>query len=156
MAVEELIWSYIGVSSWHGRLLTGMDVRKKVEIAKSLCQEAIVQGGSSREEFKKVSSQVWPSLDAIRNERNMLVHGLCYFLDKRCILAVSMRAKGGPESMSGMVFTRQRLERFIAITDHLSGLFSSLRDLQSALRTKPPEPPPEPLSTPPISPSPEA
>jgi hypothetical protein len=134
-AIETVIWGHTGLETRHGRLLTGMDVRRKIEIAKALLAERMPP-----KDFKESTAHIWTELEHLRVSRNNLVHGTLFMLDHTRLLAVSFRGKGG-DMFAGAIFSVAGLRQIAVSCEHLKQWFQELADAYERLRSTSVAPP---------------
>jgi hypothetical protein len=137
-AIETVIWDYTGIDHRYGRLLTGMDIRRKVEIVRALLAEKI-----DAQIFSSSTSSVWPQIANITLDRNMLVHGTLYMLDRSVLMSISFRGKTLDGMFTGSIFPLERLAMIKVTCDQLAQTFAELAAVYSQSRSIPAQQLPE-------------
>ena len=117
-AAEQFIWAYIGVDPRHGKVLTGMDARKKFEILQKLASEHI-----EKNVWKTVTSDIWKQLEELNTLRNLLAHGMLHMLDKYQVAAISYRKGAIADTVQAALIIPEHIKYNIEIARHIEHLF---------------------------------
>ena len=132
MAIEELIWAFVGVSISHGRMLTRMDTRPKFELLKKLVLEFVPV-----EQRKTIAPHLWKGLDQLREDRNDIVHGAWAILDGSKVVTVSHRYSAEPDEVGTKPYSIELLKLFVRRAATMEEHF--VKELQQLLRSSPPK-----------------
>ena len=104
-ALEGLIWTILHLSVDDGRLITRMDARPKIALAKTLAERRGL--GISN---PKLPDTYWETIDKLRGYRNDVVHSAWLMVDGEIPLAVSYAMKSDEGHIVGDAFSIERLE----------------------------------------------
>jgi hypothetical protein len=133
MATEKLIWTLVGVSWSHGRMLTRMDTQPKFALLKKLVLELV-----PARDRKTIAPNIWRALDELREDRNDIVHAVWAIMDDSHgshPIVVSHRYSAPPDEIGSKPYSIDLLKGFVRRTEMPQQRFA--RHLVQLLRSSP-------------------
>lgn len=126
------IWSYLKLDPREGRVFTNIGFDAKRRLARRLFRDRY-----DNSEYEIATSNIWPKLDNIAFDRNVLAHGRLFMYENRLLVGVLDRPMPEPEAHKGRIFDQLRLTQLRNIADHLSEMFSGLTELYADVSFRP-------------------
>jgi hypothetical protein len=121
-AAEALIWDFIGLSPDDGRLLTRMNARPKLELAKALSEKHKVLPHP----HPQTTKDFWKVVRGLTDARNSIAHGIWIMLDKKLPVAASYRLTADPGRVTGEAFPLDRLAEIASMCGKSKKVFEEM------------------------------
>jgi hypothetical protein len=150
-AAEALIWDFVGLSSDNGRLLTRMDARPKLELAKALSEKHRVLPHP----HPQTTKDFWIMVRRLTDAQNRIAHGIWVVLDKKLPVAASYRLTADPGRVLGEAFPLDRLAEIASACGKSKKVFEEMAERHHSSQPKPQPPRHRPKPIQPRSPKPK-
>jgi hypothetical protein len=105
-ALEVLIWEVTGLSFDDGRMLTKLDISKKIGLAKDLSEKY----GVPSPKVAKGKLSMWGAMRALLEPRNKIAHGMWIMIDLKIPASASYRIPSDPDQIAADSFSEERFE----------------------------------------------
>ncbi len=130
---EHLIWELSGVSFDDGKLLTRMEAKAKLDLARKFIERYNLLKGHDKEKIVAF----WRTIHFLVELRNKVAHGLWWMLDKKIPLCASYRMASGEGQVTAEAFP---LERLRYITEENSRAKTNFDSMVKHVQSSPPKP----------------
>lgn len=140
MSAEHFIWNVLGLSIDDGKLVTQIDTKEKIELAKKLSERYRLPLHPSAQ----ATAEVWPAIRNAIEARNKMAHGVWVMMDEVPVV-VSYRIPIELGRVNSEPFPLERIAAVTSICVKARGLFDRLcAKIATEGRPSPPPAPPSP------------
>jgi hypothetical protein len=140
MSAEQFIWDVLGLSIDDGKLVTQIDTKEKIELAKKLSERYRLPLHPSAQ----ATAEAWPAIRNAIEARNKMAHGAWVMIDEVPVV-VSYRIPCELGQVNSEHFPLDRIEAVTSICVKTKGLFDRLcAKIATEGRPSPPPAPPSP------------
>jgi hypothetical protein len=140
MSAEQFIWDVLGLSIDDGKLVTQIDTKEKIEMAKKLSERYRLPIHLSAQ----TTAEAWTAIRNAVEARNKMAHGVWVMIDGvPCVVSYRIPVELGRANSED--FPLQRIEAVTSICIKTRGLFDILcAKIATEGRPSPPPAPPSP------------
>ena len=121
MSAEQFIWDVLGLSIDDGKLVTQIDTKEKIELAKKLSERYRLPLHPSAQ----TTSEAWPAIRSTIEARNKMAHGVWVMIDEAPVV-VSYRIPIELGRVNSEHFPLERIEAVTSVCIKTKGLFDRL------------------------------
>ena len=121
MSAEQFIWDVLGLSIDDGKLVTQIDTKEKIELAKKLSERYRLPLHPS----SQTTAEAWPAIRSAIEARNKMAHGVWVMIDAAPVV-VSYRIPIELGQVNSEHFPLDRIEAVTSICVKMKGLFDRL------------------------------
>ena len=137
MSAEMFIWEVLKLSDDDGKLVTQIDTKDKLELAKKLSERYAIPLHSNPQS----AAEAWSVIRKLIEARNKVAHGVWSMIDRSMPIAVSYRIPVEPGSVNSEHFP---ISRMTTIADSCSRLRRRFDEMCAIARSLPKTPSPKP------------
>jgi len=139
MSAEQFIWDVLGLSVDDGKLVTQIDTKEKIELAKKLSERYRLPLHPN----EQTTAEVWSAIRSAIEARNKMAHGVWVMIDNTTPIVVSYRIPIELGQVNSEHFPLDRIEAVTSVCVKVKGLFDTLcARVATEGRPAPPSPPP--------------
>ena len=141
MSAEQFIWDVLGLSVDDGKLVTQIDTKEKIELAKKLSERYRLPLHPN----EQTTAEAWSAIRSAIEARNKMAHGVWVMIDNTTPIVVSYRIPIEPGQVNSEHFPLDRIEAVTSVCVKAKGLFDTLSaKIATEGRPAPPSSPPTP------------
>lgn len=137
MSAEQFIWDLLGLSPDDGKLVTRIDTKDKMELAKKFSERYRLPLHPN----EQTTADAWTGIRKAIEARNKMAHGVWMTIDLTKPIVVSYRIPIELGRINSEHFPLDRIEAVTRICVRAKGLFDTLC-VKIATEGRPPPPPP--------------
>jgi len=141
MSAEHFIWDVLGLSADDGKLVTQIETKEKIELAKKLSHRY----GLPLHRHARTTADAWSAIRLAVEARNKMAHGIWRMIDGETPIVVSYRIPIEAGRINSEHFPLDRIEAVTSACLRAKKLFDALcARIATEGRPKPPVPAPTP------------
>ncbi len=141
MSAEQFIWDVFGLSVDDGKLVTQIDTKEKIELAKKLSERYRLPLHPN----EQMTAEAWSAIRSAIEARNKMAHGVWVMIDNTTPIVVSYRIPIELGQVNSEHFPLDRIEAIRSVCVKAKGLFDTLcAKIGTDGRPAPPLVPPRP------------
>lgn len=137
-----VIWKLTGLSDVDGKLLTQIDAKQKLELAKKLSERY----GIPPHPHPQATAEIWSNVRTLCEARNKIAHGIWRMIDEKEPIAISHRMKGDAGHDMSEHFPLTRLQDIQQACNSINVRFEAMIQRIDALPSRPQPLPPTPTT----------
>jgi hypothetical protein len=141
MSAEQFIWDLLGLSADDGKLVTRIDTKDKIELAKKFSERYRLPLHPN----EQTTAEAWSAIRNAIEARNKMAHGVWMTIDLKTPIVVSYRIPIELGQINSEHFPADRIEAVTWVCLNAKGLFDKLcAKIATEGRPLPPPIPPTP------------
>jgi hypothetical protein len=122
MSAEQFIWDVLGLSVDDGKLVTRIDTKEKIELAKKLSERYRLPLHPN----EQTTADAWSTIRSVIEARNKMAHGVWVMIDNTTPIVVSYRIPIELGGVNSEHFPLDRIEAVTSVCVKAKGLFDTL------------------------------